>query len=221
MVRVLTLLLIISVSLFGCDRPVDGKSTRIRIQAPEAYGKVGALSTPAGRKACYGVSISGEGINGTPASNCSPQTGQVVGFVEAGKEIQASVNKGSGRKVELYVLLKAAGDNTACPSMTGAFSAHQLLNTYLVGSVSNLNLDSDEVVVEITASFPGEANHLAAQMALPATCTASIQQSYRSGFRVTAGRETLTGTGLILKARAGSTLESKELTGTGYILKVK
>lgn len=206
----------------GCDRPT-GKSTKITIQAPAAHGKVGALAAlPANRKACYGVNLIEPEVTGTPATQCNPRMGIVAGFKESGEQISVSVNKGSGRTLELYLFLEDTGANDPCPPMGQVLTPAQLLNTYLIGTVSNLTIEGTEQIVEITAVFPGVANYLAQTMAMPATCTVAANPiGPNPKFSVSSGMQMAVGTGVKLKARLGAAAPAQTLTGSGHKLIIK
>lgn len=63
----------------GCDRGLKGDSGRIVIQAPETFGKVGALAAlPLNRKVCYGVNVTNAGLIAS-TSTCSPPSEILVG----------------------------------------------------------------------------------------------------------------------------------------------
>jgi hypothetical protein len=187
---------------------------------------VGALATlPANRKACYAVNISATDIVGTPASTCSPKTGIVKGFVEAGQTIDVLVPKGAGRKIELYLFLGEEGASAPCPVMNPVLTPAQLLNTYLVGTASDIAVQGETQTVEITASFPGVTNYLAQTLSMPATCTAGsviAPGANPKGLYLTSGMTTAAGTTMKLKARIGSISGSGQvLTGSGHKLIVK
>lgn len=213
-----------SVALLGCSRqPAANKNKSIlAIKAPQS--KVGSLAAmPAGRKACYGVSVSGPGITFNPALSCSPSTGIVAGFVESGQNIEVSdVPQGAGRKIDLYLFLQLTGEDNPCPQMGAYFSASQLPQVYHLGSVDNVTLDQEVQQVEITAVFPGETQNLAVQQTLPSSCLASTTPSAPiPGFNISAGSGVATGTGLKLFGRIGKPYAKGVATGGGFVLKAQ
>lgn len=222
MVRLLKSLFLISFCcafFSACTRPLSNDPSNIVIKAPAAVGKMGALaSLPADRKACYAVNITGQNVDGTSASTCSPGTGSRGGYVGAGEVIRAQVSRGSARKIDLYLYLLPENDTSECPTFEKIITPKQLLSTYLVGSTT-IDVVTDPTIVEITADFPGVANHLFASMALPAVCMPTPAPTRPA--RISAARQTVTGTGLIMRARVGTVEGSKTLTGTGYKLIVK
>ncbi len=206
----------------GCTRKKDGITSTISIRAPSASNKVGAMSTlPANRKACYGISITGPGIPNVRASDCSPETGVLGGFVNPGDLIQAEVPQGSNRHINLYVFLEKVGENNPCPAMGGVFAVSQLSQIYLVGSTSNLTLSGSEQTVDITANFPGVTQNIAVTSAMPATCVATTPSNGPKGFRVSSASHLATGTGIKMFAHVGRAERATTLTGTGIKLKVK
>lgn len=217
-------LIFLSILMFGCSRPLTGDLSKISIQLPseQHLGKVGALSAlPANRKACFGINVTGQGIPSDAANSCSPNTGVLAGFVEPGQVIEAKVPKGPSRTIRLYVFLQEVGQNIACPTFAKTLTPTQLLNTYLVGTKENIDLEAPEVTVSITMSFPGLSQNLAQQMSLPNTCTSGSSQTSLLGFGVTTSAGSSAGTGVKLKAKIGTTKDGQTLTGTGVKLYVR
>lgn len=224
---------ILCVAFFGvglftaCNRPLSNEFSTLTIKAPQAnaLGKVGALAAlPANRKACYGVNVTGPGILMNRGNACSPETGVIAGFIESGQIIQASVPQGVDRKIELLVYLQAVGENLPCDQLGPAFTAGQILNTYIVGKATGVNMGQPVVEVEITLNFPGLANHIKQQLSLSDSCFVATNPSVgNSGFQISTGQgysSSAAGAGIHLKARVGRVGESKVLTGTGYELHV-
>lgn len=212
--------------VLGCSRPVEHSSTTITIQAPAAYGKAGAMAAmPANRKVCYAVNVFGPGIDRSPASTCNPQMGVVAGFVESGKEISLSVPQGSDRTIELFAYLLPSGSTVDCPKVGKILTPAILLNTYKVGTAEKITIQGASQTVEMTASYPGDTNYLAATLNMPATCTTASSGSVSNpyGYHVSASMQESSATGLKLKARVGSVVPGKGpvLVGTGYKLYVK
>ncbi len=206
----------------GCTRKTNKPST-ISIRAPaESSHKVGALSAlPAGRKACYGVNITGPGIPKTAATSCSPETGVVAGFVNPGDLIEAQVERGSNREIKLFIFLQNLGENNPCPQMGASFAASQLSQIYLVGTTSNIEISQEVQTVNIEANFPGVAQNIAVTSSLPSTCVAANPQtSGRRGFRVATASQFATGTGIKMIGRVGHD-GANLLSGTNIKLKVK
>lgn len=163
--------------LAACSRaPVSGTS-KIRIQAPAASdalnktGGVGALaSVPSGRKMCYAVNVTGSGMGDTPSS-CGPTMGTFKGFVEPSGSIEIELPYGSGRTIELFGYLKAAGDTSPCPGFGGGWSPDFVNNSYVLGSKPNVSMLSPTVEVEVEITFPGVSSTIASQLSLPSSCT--------------------------------------------------
>lgn len=210
----------IFLSLMGCSRKQEGLSS-ISIQMPAMHGKVGALaSLPAGRVACYGVTIRGAGIPGIGANSCHPELGLNLGFVLAGETLQAEVAKGTGRTFDVYLYLQPAGENNPCPNMGSAFTTLSSQNLYKIGTLASVNLEKDVETISITTTFLGEASHLYAQNSYSPSCL-PVVTAPKSGFQISASKATATGAGYILKGRVGRVVDGPELSGTGYKLKVK
>lgn len=148
----------------GCTR-AKSNSSHVTFQIP-MQGSLAAM--PTDRTACYGINITGAG----PANvnSCSPSTGIIAGFAEAGQTIEASVPKGNTVAVELYLYLKPVGASAPCPTLLPVFAGDQLADTYLVGTASNIPIKDDETEVDIVANFPGLTQNIAQQLSLPTSC---------------------------------------------------
>ena len=88
-------LLLVAIALSGisgCNpAPAKGESSIIRIITPNSQGKVGDLTgLPASRKACYGINVTGPGIEGVADSQCHPETGIIGGFVDGNSNLEIS-----------------------------------------------------------------------------------------------------------------------------------
>ena len=205
----------------ACTRPGSGGTSRIVIQSPQNFGKVGTLSLPAGRTACWGANITGEGVRGANASACSPATGVTAGYKPSGEEISAQVAKGQNRKIDLYVYLLPAGSTAACPGMAAVIPPAQLMDTYLVGSAT-ADFVEDTTVVEITATFPGLSQNLAATHSMPATCTANAGvPGTPPPFHPSPAQAVVSDGTYTLRARVGIASLPGDLTNSSYRLKLK
>lgn len=210
----------IFLSLMGCSRkPME--LSKVSIEMPSVHGKVGALAAlPVGRVACYGVSISGSGINSIPASTCAPALGATFGFVPAGGTLYAEVSKGTSRTFDVYLYLQPTGENNPCPNMGSAFANLSSQNLYNIGTLASVNLEKDVENITITTTYPGDANHLYAVNAYSSSCL-PVVTAPRSGYQISSSMGVTTGTGYILQGRVGRVVNGPELTGTGYKLRLK
>ncbi len=175
---------------------------------------------PADRKACYGVNITGPGINAN-SNSCGPTSGILAGFVEPGANIEVSLPRGTDRKIELYAFLQQVGQNNPCPGLGGNLPASQLINTYLIGSANNVDAVGDVTVVEITATLPGTTHHLAQDLSLPVTCTAGAQQNNLPGFHVSNGHGVVTGGTYKIIGGVGRPVQAGVATAGPYKLLAK
>lgn len=215
--KYLGLLVLCSFVLFGCQRKVDQSRSSIIIKAPNTQSKVGAFAAlPANRKACFGVSVSGPGIIGS-ADSCTVQTGVIGGFVESGKNIELSVERGSQRKIQLFLYLLPENSIDSCPVVTGQIPKSYLSALYLVGSVENLELTQDTQTVEIIYDFPGISQTLASQLTLPTSC--GVGPTTGSGnYSVSMDERVVSNANHTLRARVGKPIPGKVSTGGGYTL---
>lgn len=201
----------------GCQRKIEQNSIKMVIQAPQ--NKVGTFSTlPVGRKACFAVSITGNGINSIPASTCSPKSGIMAGYAESGQIIEAEVPSGLNRQIDLYLYLKESGDNSSCPSIGTKIASGQLKNTYFVGQAIGVATDKPVNDVTIQMNFPGESQNLAVQLSIPNSCLPNTASSPNFSIPTSAG--VASGTGYQLKARIGRPVHADILVGSGYKLNV-
>ncbi len=222
--RKLILLILSAVFALGCQRQISGSRSSISIQVPKAAntlnkaGGVGAMSAmPSDRKACYGVVVSGGGLEDHSAT-CGPKGSLFLGFVEPGQVITADIDKGKGRTVELFAYLESVGQNDPCPQFGANLSAQQAINTFRVGTASNIDMTAETTEVTITASFPGTSNHIAQELSLPASCSGVTAGGNPPGFSISSGRSSATGTGYTLIGRFGKPLAGQAATGTGFKL---
>lgn len=221
--RSLILLFTLTFAFLGCERPFQ-KGSSLTIQVPRSLNKVGPLATlPSNRKACFGVNVTGPGIVSQTPNSCSPTTGTLAGYVEAGQSMIVTVAKGTERKVELYIYLQPEGQSQSCHELTSSFSTSQITNTYLVASQEHVDTTTD-TTVDLTVNFPGLTQHLVQQLQLPSSCAGTTADSSSNPyhFQFTASEGTATdGTNYKLKGRVGALQEDKILSGTGYNLYVR
>lgn len=200
-------------------KPQSGNTSTITIQLPSKQTttqKVGAFSAlPANRKACFGVNVLAGDIKETPASTCSPRTGIIAGFAEAGQTLEVTVPRGDGRDFELYMYLMAENDNGACPAMLAPFSPTQISKIYYLGAATNVGLHSDTVDVTINATFSSLANTIANQNSYPASCTVADATQTVPRFHVSSGAQVATGGAMKLSARIGKTVSGPSASGGG------
>jgi hypothetical protein len=209
----------------GCSRKA-GKTATISIQfAKNSDQKVSASSTYSSTlKACYGLSVTGPGITAN-SSTCSPPIGVTAGFVAAGGAIEATVPYGTKRRFDVFLYLEKEGENNPCPQLGTAFSKEQLAQTYLIGTADNVSIDQPSVSISITENFPGVANTIATNFALPASCTAAPTSTTarRSlpGFRVNTGGGYASSGAVQLYGHIGRVNSGPELTGGGIKMVVR
>lgn len=221
MVRLLVLILSASF-VIGCSRSVPESSfSSVSIQVPKGLNKIGSLAAmPSNQKACYGVNVTGPGIPNSRGNTCSPNTGIIGGFAEPGAVLETSVPKGRDRKIELFAYLQPVGQNLPCPKFGKSMSVSQTTNTFVVGTVYNVDMSGDVTVVEITADFPGLTNHIAQQQSLALNCGTSDGQN-RPGFHVSGGAQTASGGGFRMISRAGRPTGQQSASGGGFRIETR
>lgn len=200
-------------------KPQNGSTSTITIQLPSRQAttqKVGAFAAlPANRKPCFGVNVLAGDIKETPASTCSPRTGIIAGFAEAGQTLEVTVPRGDGRDFELYMYLMAENDNSACPAMLAPFSPAQLSKIYYLGATTNVGLHSDTVDVTINASFSSLTNTVANQNNYPTSCIVADVTQTVPRFHVSSGAQVATGGAMKLSARVGKPANGATASGGG------
>lgn len=211
-----------ALAALACTRE-SGESSRFAIRAPEhlsAKGQGAFAAMPSDRAACYGINIKGVG---TPVvgNQCSPPTGILLGFVGPGKEVEASVPRGSTITVELYLYLQPPGQNLPCPTFVPALAADQLSNMYLVGSSQATQVNDETAIIEIEAVFPGVGQTLAHQLSMPSVCRAPSGPSQNVPVLVSAGEQVLMGSGVVVRARAGGAAAGTVLSGSNVRVLVR
>lgn len=215
-------ILLLCVLATACSRAGKDNSSSLIIHTPtleqlsQRKGLSGFATIPANRKACYGVNITGLGIDEYKDS-CSPSTGVVVGFVEAGKPIEAFAPRGTNRKIELFLYLMPSGETGPCPVMGKNLGGTTLRSTYLVATAENVSLLNDTETVSLTIDFPGAANSIAEQFQLAATCSPS-PQTQNISFHISSGGGIAQSANHILKARIGNPVSGTRASNANYIL---
>jgi hypothetical protein len=215
----LTTLIFLAVA---CGRGVNENSSSITIRAPTSLRPAGVgtlVALPTNRTACYGINVKGAG-SATVGNSCSPETGLLAGFVTSGQDIKAAVPKGLTISIELILFLAPIGQTT-CPALVPAFALDQLGSMYIVGTASNISTSENDTVVTIDATFPGLTQNIAEQLSMSPTCRAAARESIPNPNSISAGAQTLSGTGVVMSARAGKPAQAIELTGTNVRMIVR
>ncbi len=220
MIARIALIASIAIGLSSCSmKPQTSGTSKITIQLPSRQAtsqKVGAFSAlPSNQKACFGVNVLAPDIKATLASSCSPETGIVAGFAEAGQSLEVTVARGDNRKFELYMYLLPENDNSPCPGMSKVFAPSQLSKLYYLGAAANVGIHADTVDVTINASFSGVSNTLASQNNYPASCGVASEPTTIPRFHVSSGSQIATGGAMKLSARVGSPTNNPSASGGG------
>lgn len=151
--------------LAACTRPQNELSSQVTFRAPsaKALSQNSAMAAlPVGKKACYGVNVTGPGIASTFSGDCGVNLGIPGGFVAEGQSMVVYVPKGESRTFSVMMALVDA--NESCPTLDSGFlsSPTNIHKSYFAGSTSGVNLVNDEETVSIAVSFPGETQTIAA-----------------------------------------------------------
>lgn len=155
----------------GCS--VDGgssssSSSLVSFQLPGALGN-GSLSGTT----CYAVSITGEGMGSTAASQCDASYGtekSFVGLVPPNSTVELEATQGNARQIDLYLVMLETGSCDAFAPENGLGQTFGSNNIYRVGSATK-DFNGPEVTVEIQLAFPSNTNRLSQIISAPASCT--------------------------------------------------
>ncbi len=214
------LLLLASAGLLSCQRAIDEDSS-ISIVTPktlDSLNKAGSLdAVPAGATLCYLISVTGPKIPPAVTNSCSPAFGLLSSVVKGGDTITVNVPRGSARKFELYLHLPGTD---SCPEISAPLAASLLSSTYLIGSASNVDINSDNVSLTIKATFPGLSQNIAQQLNMASSCLPAAPGYQYLGLSVSSSQGKAVGTGIKMEARIGRPHSADVLTGTNLKLKV-
>jgi hypothetical protein len=159
----------------ACVRPA-GKdaSSRVLIQTPDlslAANVSTQSAIPTGQKACYGVSVTGEGIGATAGGGCGLSVGASAGFVEGSSTLSLELPRGSDRTFELFIYLVSTTES--CPKFdpTMLSKLSDLKKIYRSGKTSGVTLNQDQQNVTINVLFPGEEQSLFTVEPAVASCS--------------------------------------------------
>lgn len=204
------------------DKLIKAKKNQKQNQKQNQLTSLAAL--PTDRKLCYGVSISGPGIDKTAASQCSPELSATAGFVEAGELMEVLIPKGEGRRIELFLFAQKVGENNPCPQMGSVLPPTRLKQVYLLGKVEGLRLLKDTEEVEIPVAFSGIEQNIAQSLALPPSCLTiqePIGNENHKRFGIYTSSQKSSGAGYKLYGVVGKPTDSNVLSGGGFKLIVK
>ncbi len=200
----------------ACSRNGRAPSSVSSISIPASKLAKLREAIPAGRTPCFGVNVTGSNIPSVTGSSCSPATGILGGYVPAGQDVSVTVASGQTINIDLYLYLLPEGSTAACPVMTPDFPASQLPDTYIVGTASNINVNSAVVSVDMTVNFPASNQNVTQQIAsIPAACkVASSVTLPPSPIVPSSGAAVLSGSNLMLRARIGTAITRQTISGS-------
>ncbi len=161
--------------LSACERPTgQDSSSHVLIRTPNLAlsASVSAQSAiPVGKKACYGVSVTGDGIGSGGGGSCGLSVGVSAGFVDGSSTLSLEVPRGADRTFELLIYL--VNSSEACPQFDPAMLSKlvDLKKIYRSGKTSGVTLNQDQQDVAIDVSFPGEDQSLATVEPAVASCS--------------------------------------------------
>jgi hypothetical protein len=145
-----------SAILSACDRP-QGDSSKLKITIPlSSKGTNSASSTSlfpsqtVGFTECYGVSVSGPGIE-TSEPACNLNLGVTSGMVAPGGNLTVMVPNGEGRIVRVFLYLSPV---STCPTLGSMISSKAFANLFKVGEVSGVAIKGD-ASVSVSVAFSG------------------------------------------------------------------
>jgi hypothetical protein len=197
--------------LLACSRGGEKTFSSISIQMP-AHLK---SAVPVGQVACYGVNVTGDGLNPAASNMCSPVSAFHSNFVAAGQDVQLTVPRNKTIQVDLYLYLEPSGTSTPCPDWNSAMAAGKVSNVYLLGTAANVLTDTDQKVINITANYTGTS--IVSSAGLSSACTGNSSAA-SSVYSLSSGAMTATGANAAIKGKVGTGGKQLLTSATASIL---
>ncbi len=214
----------------SCTRKLETTSTSIIIQAPKKWNKSASSlnAFPDNRKICYGVNVTAADLIDAPANSCEPDRGIMAGYVEAGVPLEVEVPKGAGRRIEVLAFVFPEGINDPCPQMRNTFTDVDMARLYTIGVAEGVELKDSEQQVNIQANFPDQANHWAADKAIPGSCYVAMPDPVNGvtpsnpappGSRIISGGGVASSASFKLKSKIGQAVQNKNAQSSNFKIK--
>ncbi len=119
---------------------------------------------------CFGVNIKSSTINNLPAQSCQPEQGIIIGAVEPGKNIQATVpNNSTLINIEVYGFLRNS-ISEPCPTLQPGIWNWAISKTYLLYSQDNITITHPETNVLVKINLPDSKQNISVSNNWPPTC---------------------------------------------------
>jgi hypothetical protein len=172
----LLIAILVTVILSACSSKNGSGSSSLTLNLPTAEQLKAAKPLNAQKiaaadldfaKACFMVSITGEGIVDSAKAKCDVPSGVFAGSAPPGGKLEIDVVKGTKRKIEVFAYFRS--------SASAPCVKHESINQFDPGSVARVgskiaDLVQDRENVDIDISLPAAGQTLVSQYGLPAFC---------------------------------------------------
>lgn len=169
-IRFIFSILVAATAVTNCAKKApDSGTSRVSFQLPANFMS-GKLSTKAfSGSACFAVSISGDGLPSASPGDCDSTYGEFGGLAPLGQSIEIETTFGSNRTIDIYYVNSNNGCQAFDPEQ-GLGQTYGSDKVWLISSISGIDFDRPEVVVEAPIEFPKASNSLATLMQSPTSC---------------------------------------------------
>lgn len=191
----LLIAIFVAVVLSACSPKNDSGSSSLTLNLPTAEQLKAAKPLAAQKiaaadldfaKACFMVSITGEGIVDSAKAKCDVPSGVFAGSAAPGGKLEIDVVKGTKRKIEVFAYFRSSA-STPCVK-------RESINQFDPGSVARVgskiaDLVQDRETVDIDISLPAAGQTLVSQYGLPAFCASGTTVLGEGSSRIVSARQ--------------------------------
>jgi hypothetical protein len=153
----------------GCSPTNNDSKSRLSFTLPESVQhKVDSAQT-SNLKACFAVSVKGDGIPQQDSGQCDISYGNFSGLALLGQSIELEVPFGKNRRIDIFYVLSESNCEPfdISKGLGKTFGGDRV---HLLGSAEGVDTDQSEVVVQVDVDWPSTANTLSEKFELPQTC---------------------------------------------------
>jgi hypothetical protein len=161
------LLLASLVFFVACSKkaPDSGSSASFSFTLPKDFAGNSAQSGVG----CFAVSISGQGLESTPASSCDQSYGLFAGLTPLGGTIEIETMPGSARTIDVFYVISDIGCQPVNPTQ-GLGQVYGADRVFKIGTVAGVQFTANMPPVDILIEYPRSSNSLATLVNAPASC---------------------------------------------------
>jgi hypothetical protein len=203
------------IALSGCTQKrgsTDG-ATSISIRMPDARGKLSAMSGFDFSRACFAaLVVMPEKL--PPPVSCEAR-GLFQGFVGQGGEMLFSVDRGTGRQLEIYAYQAESTGSCVAQAGFGAIPRDRIVR---VGKYGPFDTTTPEMAINIQLEAPASTSvNVATQGVVDSSCLPKPTAGARTG-TIVLNHQRLTGGAFVIEGAVSATNNEKKLTGGQYQL---